>query len=229
MLRIASSYNQYGGQFRKTKMRIKFLFILIPLFWFGFRPNRSDFNYCKKKSKHIADSIIYNLVDKINFNNYYEFKKDFSFIIEKGSNNEIFFANKFYNKPIEYNVTYVVKKSTIVNAKVIIELDSNFKLQKIYNLTDDQYSNDIYLNQKNIEPLVSNFNFKEINSVKYIYDTIPNKRTFKPFIEIMTFSYAFKGDCEDCSTIIDSCYKIDPATKKIIKRYKRVIKMVSQS
>lgn len=209
-------------------MTVKFYLLIISILWYKYQPDKNDFNYCKVKAKSTADSIVFSLVDKNKFKHYFEFKNDFnSYIIEKGSNMKVFWNDKFQNKPSEYHLTYLLKKSEITNAEFTIVLDSIFRLHKMHFLPDKKYFKDIYLSQKKIVSLVNSFNFKDITSVKYIYDTIQNSKTFRPFIEVSTFFKSSKGNFENCSTIIDSTYKIDPGTSKVIKRYVTIIKSCS--
>jgi len=210
-------------------MTAKLLILLTSFLLFFYQKRSDDYNYCKLKAKQTADSIIYSLVDKHKFKNFYRLSKDNSSIIERGSYTETPWKKTIYIIPTKYTLTYVPKNSSLLIDELTIELDENYKLKTKIQLVDNKYLTNEYLSEKNVTSIVKKLSFKNISNIILVYDSIPNKRTYKPLAEVWTYVNSYQDTCQDCSVIIDSCYKIDIGSRKIINRYKRMIRMIGQS
>ncbi|HTA63855.1 MAG TPA: hypothetical protein VK835_15445 [Bacteroidia bacterium] len=174
------------------------------------------------RAKHVADSILYTYVPKSTFLKFYSFDAKYSKVSFYSQAEEKTWLTMINTKPDQYTLVYsLIKQPTsCFDYDVRITLNSNYKLLEITDLIDSTYLKP-FINKDKLLDIKKRINHN--NNMDYlIFDSIPNKITFKPFIELNYYIrtiHSAPADEDPCIYNIDTCFKIDPYTGKTIVTY----------
>jgi len=174
----------------------------------------------RTRAKQVADSVIYSHVPKNTFLKFYRFDAVYSSVYFKNTNNIAGWLSTLKAKPSEYYINYILMNNptNMFDHFAGVVLDSNYRLIELNELIDTAYLK-LFISEKKLKALIGN---KNTMWNMLIFDSIPNKITVQPFIElrqwVRTIDSAGRGVLP-CLWNVDTCFKLNPYTGKTITSY----------
>ena len=198
----------------------KVISILILVVLTSFGSTTDKYNIAREKAKFNSSAFISSLIGENFLTKYYSFDTKKSYVIS--SDHTIFKWTEEINKvPSVYFLCFRFRGDLTVkdDIHIGIYLDTLFRLIQYDDIIDSSYLCKKFISKKTLNSIATKYNFKNISSTWFMYDSIPNKKTVRPHIVIRNYVRSIHDTINSCIINVDTCISIDPITGDVLKGY----------